>query len=143
MQLSLFVSKHDCGIRYLEHVQVQVDLTFPRRGYLEMSSVSPSGTRSKLLYPRVIDSITGFKNFTNWTVTSLHYWGENSVGNWKIIIRNTKPKRRKREGNEAHFLWCIFITLRITCMHAYVKRNSHRNIDLLLRSQALSLGICL
>ncbi|KAL9963178.1 hypothetical protein ACROYT_G032353 [Oculina patagonica] len=97
VQLSVFVSKHDCGIRYLEHVQVQVDLTFPRRGYLEMSSVSPSGTRSKLLYPRVIDSITGFKNFTNWTVTSLHYWGENPVGNWRIIIRNTKQKRRKRE----------------------------------------------
>ncbi|XP_078382401.1 uncharacterized protein LOC144665100 [Oculina patagonica] len=129
VQLSVFVSKHDCGIRYLEHVQVQVDLTFPRRGYLEMSSVSPSGTRSKLLYPRVIDSITGFKNFTNWTVTSLHYWGENPVGNWRIIIRNTKQKRRKREvtyaepcGNIDGDQNCIF--WRSYCkISSYLQRN--------------------
>ena len=97
-QLSLAVSKHNCGIRYLEHVQVQVDLSFPRRGYLEMSSLSPSGTRSRLLYPRVIDSITGFKNFTNLKVTSLHYWGENPVGEWNIIIRNTRKERKRRQG---------------------------------------------
>ncbi len=109
--LSLSVSEHDCGIRYLEHVQVQVDLMFPRRGYLEMSSVSPSETRSRLLYPRVIDSITSFKYFRNWTVTSLHYWGENPVGKWKIIIRNTKPNRKTREGRNrmlaAVFLHCV------------------------------------
>ena len=63
-----------------------------------MISVSPSGTQSKLLYPRVIDSITGFKNFTNWTVTSLHYWGENPVGEWNIIIENTKKDRKVRQG---------------------------------------------
>ena len=63
-----------------------------------MSSVSPSGTWSRLLYPRVIDSITGFKNFTNWTVTSLHYWGENPVGEWKIKIKNTRKARKARQG---------------------------------------------
>lgn len=101
VEFSLSVIKQNCNIRYIEHVQVQVDLTFPRRGYLEMSSVSPNGTWSKLLYPRNIDSLTGYENFTNWTVTSLHYWGENPVGGWKITIRNTKatePVRRRREG---------------------------------------------
>lgn len=73
-----------------------------------MSSVSPSGTRSKLLYPRVIDSITGFKNFTDWAVTSLHYWGENPVGQWNIIIKNTRKDRKAREGK----MWYngLFIT---------------------------------
>ena len=99
LSLSLSVSKDDCGIRFLEHVQVQMNLTFPRRGYLEMWSVSPSKTKSELLYPRVIDSITGYKNLSNWTVTSLHYWGENPVGNWYITIRNTKPHRSTRSAH--------------------------------------------
>ncbi|XP_078354915.1 uncharacterized protein LOC144639494 isoform X2 [Oculina patagonica] len=96
LPISLNVNEQSCGIRYLEHVQVQVDLTFPRRGYLEMSSVSPSKTHSRLLYPRAFDSLAGLKNFTNWTVTSLHYWGENPVGTWNLIIRNTKPWRKNR-----------------------------------------------
>lgn len=96
--LRLSVSEQNCGIRFLEHVQVKVDLSFPRRGNLEMSSVSPSGTQSQLLYPRVMDSFFGYKNLKNWTVTSLHYWGENPAGNWSITIRNTKPRRNDRKG---------------------------------------------
>jgi len=114
-QLSLAVSEHSCGIRYLEHVQVQVDLSFSRRGYLEMSSVSPSGTRSRLLYPRVIDSITGFKNFTNWTVTSLHYWGENPVGEWNIKIRNTMKDRKPRQVNEDTSPWGPWFDCDVKC----------------------------
>jgi len=102
--LSLEISEGSCDIRYLEHVQVQVDLSFPRRGYLEMSFVSPSGTRSRLLYPRVIDSLTGLKNFTNWKVTSLHQWGENPIGKWNIIIRNTRKNRKTRQGNNNKLL---------------------------------------
>ena len=64
-----------------------------------MSSESPSGTQSKLLYSREFDSLTGYKNFKNWKVTSLHYWGENPVGNWYITIRNSKPHRNNRNGN--------------------------------------------
>lgn len=98
-QLPLSVSEHNCSIRFLEHVQVQFDLSFPRRGYLRMSSVSPSRTQSTLFYPRAFDSLTGEKRFSNWTVTSLHYWGENPIGNWTITIRNTKPRRNNRNGH--------------------------------------------
>ena len=107
-QLPLSVSEHNCSIRFLEHVQVQFDLSFPRRGYLRMSSVSPSRTQSTLFYPRAFDSLTGEKRFSNWTVTSLHYWGENPIGNWTITIRNTKPRRNNRNGN---ILCSLFLLL--------------------------------
>jgi len=80
-----------------------------------MSSVSPSGTRSRLLYPRVIDSITGFKNFTNWTVTSLHYWGENPVGEWNIKIRNTRKDRKPRQVNEDTSPWGPWFDCDVKC----------------------------
>lgn len=98
LELPLHVGGYNCGIRFLEHVQVKMNLNFTRRGFLEMSSESPGGTQSKLLYSRIYDSWTGFKNFTNWKVTSLHYWGEDPVGNWSIAIRNTRQHRGKRNG---------------------------------------------
>ena len=94
LRLTLSLSKDNCRIKFLEHVQVEVNLRFTRRGYLEMFSTSPEGTLSKLLYSRWMDSLTGFKNFTNWPVTSLHYWGENPAGDWKIRIRNTRQTSR-------------------------------------------------
>ncbi|KAJ7361881.1 hypothetical protein OS493_014526 [Desmophyllum pertusum] len=115
LQFSLSVKQDNCAIRYLEHVQVQVNLIFPRRGYLEMSSVSPSETQSRLLYPRAMDSLTGLKNLTNWAVTSLHYWGENPVGEWKITIRNTKPKRNSRNVNEEYSPWGTWSECDVTC----------------------------
>ena len=97
--LTLTVNRENCGIRFLEYVEVQIDLTFPRRGNLQMFSESPGRTRSQLLYPRAFDSIVGTKNFTKWTVSSLHYWGEDPIGDWKILIENSKPGRKTRNGN--------------------------------------------
>lgn len=91
LQLTLSMRQDNCSIQYLEHMQVEVSLRFPRRGYVEILSTSPSGTRSKLLYSRMMDSLTGYKNFTNWRVSSLHYWGERPFGDWNITIRNAKP----------------------------------------------------
>lgn len=98
LKLPLKVDRNNCSIRFLEHMQVQIDLVFPRRGYLEMNSESPDGTVSKLLYPRGMDALTGFKKLSNWTVTSLHYWGENPVGEWNITIQNSKTQRNTRGG---------------------------------------------
>ena len=100
LRLTISLSQDDCSIRYLEHMQAEVNLQFPRRGYLEMSSTSPGGTPSKLLYSRRIDSLTGYKNFTNWKVTSLHYWGERPIGKWSITIGNAQSRRNTRTGNK-------------------------------------------
>lgn len=91
LQLTLSMRQDNCSIQYLEHMQIEVSLRFPRRGYVEMLSTSPSGTRSKLLYSRMMDSLTGYKYFTNWRVSSLHYWGERPFGDWNITIRNARP----------------------------------------------------
>ena len=56
-----------------------------------MLSTSPKGTWSKLLYSRMMDSLTGYRFFTNWRVSSLHYWGERPFGDWNITIRNARP----------------------------------------------------
>lgn len=98
LRLTLSLKKNNCSIQYLEHMQAEVNLRFPRRGYLEMYSSSPSGTKSKLLYSRPMDGYTGNQNFTDWRVTSLHYWGENPIGDWNITIRNTKRSRIIRQG---------------------------------------------
>lgn len=90
LQLTLSMRQDNCSIQYLEHMQVEVSLRFPRRGYVEMLSTSPSGTQSKLLYSRMMDSLTGYKYFTNWRVSSLHYWGERPFGDWNITIRNAR-----------------------------------------------------
>ncbi|CAH3171117.1 unnamed protein product [Porites lobata] len=91
LRLTLSLKQENCNIQYLEHMQAEVNLLFPRRGYLEMFSTSPSGTRSKLLYSRKIDVLTGRKNLTDWRVTSLHYWGEKPFGNWNFTIRSARP----------------------------------------------------
>ena len=86
-------------------MEVQIDLTFPRRGNLKMFSESPGRTRSQLLYPRELDSIIGKKNFTKWTVGSLHYWGEDPIGDWKIMIENSKPGGKTRKGKSTRLCY--------------------------------------
>ncbi|CAH3029089.1 unnamed protein product, partial [Porites evermanni] len=91
LRLTIPLKQEKCNIQYLEHMQAEVNLRFPRRGYLEMFSTSPGGTRSKLLYSRKIDILTRRKTLTDWRVTSLHYWGEKPFGNWNFTIRSARP----------------------------------------------------
>lgn len=99
LNLTFTANKHNCGIRFLEQVQVKMDLIFPGRGHLEMTSKSPGGTKSQLLYSRLFDTFSNKNNLTNWNVTSLHYWGENPAGDWNITIRSTQQRKTGRKGN--------------------------------------------
>ena len=73
-------------IRYLEHVEVVLSLSFTRRGDLTIYITSPQGTRSTLLSKRRMDySSRGFKN---WAFMSTHSWEENPRGKWKLEIKN-------------------------------------------------------
>ena len=78
----------NCDIKFLEHVQVKVNLDFARRGDLYLELEAPSGTKSPLTNRRHIDNFTGFKNLTNWVIATLFHWGENPEGQWKLIIEN-------------------------------------------------------
>ncbi|XP_048454088.1 PC3-like endoprotease variant B [Rhincodon typus] len=72
------------AIDTLEHVQVTVTLSSICRGDLEISVMSPFGTKSKLLAVRSNDnSQAGLKN---WTFMSVHFWGEKPDGVWILTI---------------------------------------------------------
>nr|XP_048316099.1 proprotein convertase subtilisin/kexin type 4 isoform X2 [Myodes glareolus] len=73
-------------IRSLEHVQVQLSLSYSRRGDLEISLTSPMGTRSTLVAIRPLDiSSQGYKN---WIFMSTHYWDEDPQGLWTLGLEN-------------------------------------------------------
>jgi subtilisin-like proprotein convertase family protein len=72
-------------IRYLEHIQVFISVEYSRRGDLNISIESPQGTDVTLFHsrPNDIDSKDGFENFP---LVSVHTWGENPFGIWKLRI---------------------------------------------------------
>jgi subtilisin-like proprotein convertase family protein len=73
-------------IRYLEHVELVLSLSFTRRGDLTIYITSPLGTRSTLLGKRRMDYSS--KGFTKWVFMSTHTWEENPRGKWKLEIQN-------------------------------------------------------
>ena len=88
-------------IKYIEHVQVELSLTFPLRGLLEMFLESPHGTISQLIYPRLRDALTRRKTYNDLVVTSLHFWGESATaysGKWKLLFNSAAFRHRNIEG---------------------------------------------
>ena len=79
-------------VNHIEQVQVEISTSFERRGKLEMYLESPYQTKSKLIYERMYDAITGRRTFNNLPVTSLHFWGESvkaDGGKWKISFESS------------------------------------------------------
>ncbi|XP_038159645.1 proprotein convertase subtilisin/kexin type 4-like [Cyprinodon tularosa] len=88
-QVSINIESDACQgtaneVNTLEHVQVRVSLTAPCRGDLSISLESPGGTVSLLLDTRPNDdSAAGLKN---WTLMTLHCWGEQPRGLWTLKV---------------------------------------------------------
>ncbi|XP_026547585.1 proprotein convertase subtilisin/kexin type 4-like, partial [Notechis scutatus] len=74
------------GIRSLEHVQVQLWLTYSRRGDLAISLTSPMGTTSTLVDVRPYD--TSREGYKDWSFMSTHYWDEDPQGTWTLHLEN-------------------------------------------------------
>lgn len=72
-----------------EHVTLRLSIDHTARGDLEISLTSPSGTVSRLAELR--DDIND--NYTDYTLSSVRNWGENSSGDWilKIADRRSSP----------------------------------------------------
>ena len=81
-----------CGdkINYLEHVEVSVNLTYTLRGELLIKLISPQETVSNLTHYRKSDASFGAKDL-NWVLMTLHHWGENAIGQWKLTLENSHP----------------------------------------------------
>ncbi|KAF8794780.1 Furin-like protease kpc-1 like protein [Argiope bruennichi] len=84
VELSLYVRCEH--VRYLEHVQAKLTLTASRRGDIHIYLTSPMGTRSTLLAQRPIDGSRA--GFQAWPFMTVHTWGENPDGIWKLEVHN-------------------------------------------------------
>ncbi|XP_061870766.1 proprotein convertase subtilisin/kexin type 4 [Colius striatus] len=79
-------SKGTRHILSLEHVQVQLSLSYSRRGDLEITLTSPMGTTSTLVSLRPYD--TSQEGYKDWTFMSTHFWDENPNGTWTLRLEN-------------------------------------------------------
>ena len=74
-------------IRFLEHVTATVSMNYTDvRGKIEITLVSPSGMTSPLLSLRLYDNVPGGR--LSWTFMSVHFWGENPIGQWRLQFRS-------------------------------------------------------
>ncbi|OXB70323.1 UNVERIFIED_CONTAM: hypothetical protein H355_012503, partial [Colinus virginianus] len=74
------------SIRSLEHIQVQLSLSYSRRGDLWVALRSPMGTTSTLVTVRPYD--TSQQGYKDWTFMSTHFWDENPNGTWLLLLEN-------------------------------------------------------
>nr|XP_023021717.1 neuroendocrine convertase 1-like [Leptinotarsa decemlineata] len=74
-------------IRFLEHVELKININYTIRGVLEIFLVSPAGTQVKLLAPRKLDKSD--RGFVDWTLMSVMTWGESAEGVWMLIVSDT------------------------------------------------------
>ncbi|NXN65734.1 PCSK4 convertase, partial [Himantopus himantopus] len=81
-----FCSGRTKRIRSLEHVQVQLSLSYSRRGDLVIALTSPMGTTSTLVTVRPYDASQ--QGYQDWTFMSTHFWDENPNGTWTLRLEN-------------------------------------------------------
>ncbi|XP_014738356.1 PREDICTED: proprotein convertase subtilisin/kexin type 4 [Sturnus vulgaris] len=87
-RLTISTDASSCSgrIRSLEHVQVQLSLSYSRRGDLVVALSSPMGTTSTLVTVRPYD--TSQDGYQDWTFMSTHFWDENPKGIWTLQLEN-------------------------------------------------------
>uniref|UniRef100_A0A915EM14 P/Homo B domain-containing protein n=1 Tax=Ditylenchus dipsaci TaxID=166011 RepID=A0A915EM14_9BILA len=73
-------------VRFIEHVQLVLDIEADVRGHISLWLESPEGTLSQLISPRPLD-VTD-EGFKQWPFTTVHMWGENPSGVWTLHVHN-------------------------------------------------------
>ncbi|MCT7997214.1 SBBP repeat-containing protein [Laspinema olomoucense] len=68
----------------IEKIEVVFDADGLYRGDLEIVLISPDGTQSVLAQPRFDDGTS----YDKWVFTSSRHWGESSLGEWKLQVRD-------------------------------------------------------
>ena len=93
-------------------MQIRVNLNFSRRGDLSLKLRAPSDTTSPMTRERRIDNFTGFRNLTDWIITSLFHWGEDPTGRWELKTDDF-DKRYPSSGDLLLTLkvlsYCVFV----------------------------------
>ncbi len=68
----------------IEKIELVFDADGLYRGDLEIVLISPDGTESVLAQPRFDDGTS----YDKWVFTSSRHWGESSLGEWKLQVRD-------------------------------------------------------
>uniref|UniRef100_A0A672SBL3 Proprotein convertase subtilisin/kexin type 6 n=1 Tax=Sinocyclocheilus grahami TaxID=75366 RepID=A0A672SBL3_SINGR len=113
----------DQQVVFLEHVVVRILIVHPRRGDLEISLVSPSGTRSQLLAQRLFDNSN--EGFRNWEFMTVHCWGERAEGMWTLEISDSPSQLRNPEVLGKLKEWTLI--LHGTAEHPYQSQGSQHS----------------
>ncbi|MBC7964864.1 MAG: proprotein convertase P-domain-containing protein, partial [Fuerstia sp.] len=71
----------------LEHVELVLNASHNSRADLEVTLVSPNGTRAVMAESRVLQNGSG-SNYTNYTFTTPRFWGEESIGTWTVEVKD-------------------------------------------------------
>lgn len=90
-EITIDITSHGCDgqaneVNYLEHVEIELNMDYSKRGDLSIDITSAMGTKTILLSERPMD-LSG-EGFKNWTFMSVHNWGEDPRGTWKMNIRD-------------------------------------------------------
>ncbi|KII71647.1 Neuroendocrine convertase 1 [Thelohanellus kitauei] len=91
--MDIFFKVIECNVNYVEHLQITFSADLERRGDLAIDIISPQGTISPLLDTRNEDDSN--QGFENWTMTSVHFWGENPRGIWLVRFKDANKYRKK------------------------------------------------
>ena len=79
----------------MEHVEINVNILHPARGDLDITLISPSGTRS---YLAVSHSDNRANIPAGWRYTSNANWGEVPTGQWTLKVENKKGAKKGHVG---------------------------------------------
>ncbi|NXS98928.1 PCSK4 convertase, partial [Jacana jacana] len=112
-------------IRSLEHVQVQLSLSYSRRGDLEIALTSPMGTTSTLVTVRPFD--TSQQGYKDWTFMSTHFWDENPNGTWTLHLEN------KGDAHNTGLLTSVTLHLHGTDEDMRARRSAASAVDECIR----------
>ena len=98
LHIDFYLTKKDCGlsnkITKMEHVIVQLNIQFTRRGDLKMILISPAGTESIIMDRRRHDSSS--RGYSNHDLLTVHMWDENPYGVWRLKIINLCQLARRQ-----------------------------------------------
>lgn len=79
------------AVNRVDHVVLELTLVARQRGKVALTLVSPMGTKSILMPPRKSDLQAAA--FVNTRLLSVHFWGENPKGRWRLQIANSNQEQ--------------------------------------------------
>ena len=83
----------EANFERVEHITLTMNVEHQRRGDLSVVLVSPFGVSSYLSTARRDDDAP--YGYVDWTFMSVAHWGETGVGNWTVLVKDTKPGNGK------------------------------------------------